>query len=100
MYYYHARMTRNSESSHEIVVLHLGQDLLRKRVQPCENGSPIVIRGTTIPTDDLKQIGITRSQDHSSNILPIAQAERSQIRVFAAISDEWYVEYTAIWSLS
>lgn len=59
--------------------------------EPYQNGSPIVIRGITIPTDDLKQIRITRTQDHSSKILPIVRAERAQSRVVTAISDEWYV---------
>jgi len=92
MYYYHVRITRKSEPSHDIVALDLSQDQLRKRVlQQYENGNPIVIRGTTIPTDDLKQIKITRTQDHSSKILPIIRAERAQSSVIVAISDEWYV---------
>lgn len=91
MYYYHVRITRKSEP-HDIVALDLGQDQLSKRIlQPYANGNPIVILGTIIPTDDLKQVRITRTQDHSSKILPIVQAERAQSRVKVLISDDWFV---------
>jgi predicted nucleotide-binding protein len=50
-----------------------------------------VIRGITIPTNDLEQIKITRTEKDSSRILPIIRAERAQSNVIVAISDEWYV---------
>ena len=53
--FYHVRITSKSNRSQSEVKLDLSEDQLRDRfLSPYESGEPIVVRGKTIPADDIK----------------------------------------------
>lgn len=92
--FYHVRITSKSNRWGEEVKLDLSEDQLRDQfLSPYGNDEPIVVRGKTIPTDDIERISITRTEVDSSKILPAVKAERAASSVITMISDEWYVAY-------
>ena len=76
--FYHVRITSKSNRWGEEVKLDLSEDQLRDQfLSPYENDEPIVVRGKTIPTDDIERISITRTEVDSSKIFPAVKAERA-----------------------
>ena len=65
--YYHIRVSRKSRPQEDLVRLDLSRDEMESRIlAPRREGLPIVVRGTTIPMEDLAQLRISRSDQPSS----------------------------------
>ncbi|WP_455367594.1 hypothetical protein [[Eubacterium] cellulosolvens] len=89
---YHVRITLKSDPSHDEVKLDLTEKLLEEKILlHYRKGSPIVIKGRTIPIDDIDRICITLTDETSEKILPIVRRERASSTVITPISDEWYI---------
>lgn len=93
---YHVRITINDELS-DLVALDLSHDDLVERViTPYEKGNPIVLRGRTVALQNLKELRISQTDEHSSQIIPRIKAEQANWTVRAPISLEWYAAKSGI----
>ena len=89
---YHVRITPRSDRSHDEVRLDLTKEQLEERfLAPYREGRPIVIRGRTIPSNDIERICITQTDESSEQLLPLIRAERRASSVITMISEEWDV---------
>ena len=74
--YYHVRISRVSDPTEEHVALDLDEaTLIARVVEPYRRGRPIVIRGATIPLDDLRFVKITKSEEASSHLLRLVEGD-------------------------
>lgn len=90
--FYHVRITPKSDRSHDEVKLDLSVEELEARfLGPYREGRPIVIGGRTIPAQDIERLRITATAQSSDFFFPVVRHERAASKVFAPISDEWYV---------
>jgi CAP12/Pycsar effector protein, TIR domain len=91
---YHVAITPKSDQAHAEIRLDLSMEELEERfLAPYKEGRPIVIGGKSITPDDIERIRIHRTEETSSQLLPIVQAERAASGAIVAISDEWYVAH-------
>ena len=74
---YHVLISRKSEK-HKWPAVRLDltrENLEQQFVRPYLEGKPIVIRGATIPPDDVDSVRITQTEQSSNELRPIVQAE-------------------------
>jgi hypothetical protein len=89
--YYHARISTGSNPRDE-VRLDLSRDELTSRfLEPYRVGRPIVVGGRTIPISDLIKIRISRTEQPSTELRPIVQAERRRQAVSSPLSEDWLI---------
>lgn len=89
---YHVRVSTKSNPSWDEVRLDLTAEELEERfLLPYRQGRPIVIGGRTIPLSDLAKLRINESDETSTALLPIVQAERRASMVGTMVPDEWHI---------
>jgi hypothetical protein len=88
---YHVRVSTWSTRSRDEVRLDLSREELESRfLQPYREGQPIVIGGRTIPPADLERLRINYTDEPSSQLRPIVEAERRNSAVVPwMIPIEW-----------
>lgn len=76
--YFHVRIIQKSNRSHDEVKLDLSEEQLRHQfLDPYEAGEAIVVKGKTIPIEDLERILVNKSGKNSNQLVAeIRQAER------------------------
>lgn len=90
--YYHVRITKRSDRTHDTVELDLSKEELMKRiVEPYKKGKTFMCNGQPIDPFDIEKIQINKTDDPSSVILPRIRVERAKSEVVVVIPDEWYV---------
>lgn len=89
---FHIRITPKSRRTEDEVLLDLSEEEMERRIlKPYRVGTPIVLGGKTIPTNDIERIKISRTKYKSDYYLPKIRARRAASSVITLISDEWYV---------
>ncbi len=84
------RVSTRSQRTHDEVRLDLSREELDSRfLRPYNEGRPIVVGGRTIPTSDLERLRINYTDEPSSQLRPIVEAEQGASSVVAFIPVEW-----------
>ena len=92
MEYYHIRITRESNRSHDEIRLDVSRDILESQfLIPYRKGRAIVTGGTNIPTEDVERIRITRTDVPSEVIRPRVESERASSGMVTFIPDDWHI---------
>ena len=91
MAYYHVRVTQASAPSYDETRLDLTFEELDERfLSPYREGSKIVINGKVIPVSDIERIRISKSDQDSNYLRPIAERERRNSGVISFVrSGDW-----------
>ena len=86
--YYHIRITRMSDRSHDEVRLDLDVEKLEQLfLEPYRKGLTITTGGMSISTHDIERMRINRTDRESSSLRPIAEQKSRG----SPISTEWYI---------
>jgi predicted nucleotide-binding protein len=89
---YHVRITKKSRRDDDALELDLSKDELLKRiVEPFRQGEPFMCGGEPIDPFDIEKIRINKTDEYSSELIPIIQRERFGSGIITTLSDEWYV---------
>ena len=94
MTFYHVRITPNSNPSHEEVRVDLSrEELMERYVVPYRRGNTLVISGTSIPSNEIQRIRISRSEQDSKQLGDAIRAERRSRSIISVggPSIEWRV---------
>jgi len=96
MPYYHVRVTRKSNRTHDVLELDLSEnELLERIVSRFAQGLGFICGGEPIAPNDVECIHINRTEEPSTVLLPEIREKRERERrtsnVVVLISDEWYV---------
>lgn len=98
MPYYHVRVTKKSNRTHDALELDLSEDDLKERiVNRFLDGKSFMVGGQPIPASDVEIIRINVTKDPSKVLLPEikarleAERRNSSVLVIGGPSDEWYV---------
>ena len=94
MTFYHVRITPTSNPSHDEVRVDLSREELMERfVVPYRKGNTLVISGTSIPSNEIQRIRISRSEQDSKRLGDAIRAEQraSSVISFGGPSIEWRV---------
>ena len=87
--YYHVNIERKS-SGEETTKLDFSLEQLEERVLgPYRTGRPITIRGTSIDTNDIKQVTITHTEQDSASLRPLAEQKRASSGIIRITPLEW-----------
>lgn len=91
MAYYHIRITQASAPSYDETRLDMTFEELDERfLSPYREGSKIVINGKVIPVSDVERIRISKSDQDSNYLRPIAERERRTSGVISFVhSGDW-----------
>jgi hypothetical protein len=89
---YHVRVSTKSSPSFDEVRLDLSQEQLEKAfLRPYREGRPIVVSGRTIFLTDLVRLLITQTDETSSDLRPLVEAEERNSAVVAGLPIEWLI---------
>ena len=94
MTFYHVRITSTSNPSHEEVrVDQSREELMERYVVPYRKGNALVISGTSIPSNEIQRIRISKSEQNSKQLADVIRAERRSSSVISVggPSIEWRV---------
>ena len=91
--YYHVIITLKSETEDDEIKLDLTKDsLIKKYIQPYENGHTITSNGKTINVFDIGRIKITKTKYSSEILIPeIRERRKASKKKTPGISNGWYV---------
>ena len=91
MAYYHVRITQASAPSYDETRLDMTFGELDERfLSPYREGSKVVINGKVIPVSDIGRIRISKSDQDSNHLRPIAERERRESGVLSLVrSGDW-----------
>lgn len=90
--YYHVRISQKSSSARDETKVDLSEEELRERyLKPYELGSPIIINGKTITSDEIERIRLSKSKQPSEHLIQQIRAEdrTSPVFVVGGPSVEW-----------
>jgi hypothetical protein len=89
---YHVRVSTKSSPSFDEVRLDLTTDQLeRSFLKPYGEGRPLVVGGRTIPMEDLVRLSITETDEPSSALRPLVEAEERDSPVITGLPLEWLI---------
>jgi hypothetical protein len=90
--YYHVRISVKSHPTWDEVALDVSSDRLESQfLAPYREGRAIVVNGSTISITDLVKIRVNKSEQPSSELLPIVREERRKKSFIAVIPENWLV---------
>jgi hypothetical protein len=89
---YHVRVSTKSSPSFDEVRLDLTTDQLERGfLKPYREGRALVVTGRTIPIEDLVRLSISETDEPSSALRPLVEAEERASSVITGLPLEWLI---------